>query len=521
MYCRTYYTSIPLHSYLLIGNLSDFSASVADSFKWYFIFMPLITLAGGIIYYLKIARKGKRTPNPKIYYPLYVLFLFGAILLFDIKEGGTLHKLKILSDSCNLKGVVVPLYTLGGVWVNEYIKSAEPFSPTLQKEVENWLSQQEKLTLPYWNDSIRKKRKHPENLVIVLCESLESWVVGKKIEGKEVTPYLNRLLEDSTTFYAPNVLTQVGAGRSIEGQLLITTGMLPMYNKVYAYEAVDDRFFSLPKAFREEGGKSVLFTCDKPYVWNQYPVSRAFGWEKLVHHDDFRNDELIGEFRLLSDGSLMQQVTDKLSNENYWEEGEKALIMVVTYSGHNPFKLPEHLKKIRLNGKYPEVISNYINCANYTDSAIEKFIEYLKTRQDWENTMVMITGDHEGLAADRKTALANVNSSEFVDPNQHTPLIILNSPVAGLYESELGQVDIYPTLLDLMGLDKYVWRGLGRSIFDPGKPKLAISTDNNIVGETLSVDSLEMKHIKDARDISDIILKFNLLRHYPDSVSIN
>lgn len=34
MYCRTYNSMIPLESYLLASNLSDFTASVIDSMRW-------------------------------------------------------------------------------------------------------------------------------------------------------------------------------------------------------------------------------------------------------------------------------------------------------------------------------------------------------------------------------------------------------------------------------------------------------------------------------------------------------
>ena len=49
MYCRTYFTAIPLDSYLLAGNLSDFKASVVDSMRWYDILLPLSTLAAIIV----------------------------------------------------------------------------------------------------------------------------------------------------------------------------------------------------------------------------------------------------------------------------------------------------------------------------------------------------------------------------------------------------------------------------------------------------------------------------------------
>lgn len=147
---------------------------------------------------------------------------------------------------------------------------------------------------------------------------------------------------------------------------------------------------------------------------------------------------------------------------------------------------------------------------NYTDNSLSTLIEYLKSRPDWGETMVVITGDHEGLADCRKEAMRNPHSREFVDAGQHTPLIILNSPVAGRYDGQLGQVDIYSTIVDLMGWHDYRWQGMGQSVVAPDFPGVAIGFADDIEGDVSSVDSTRLDHLKRARDVSDKILRFNL-----------
>ena len=60
-------------------------------------------------------------------------------------------------------------------------------------------------------------------------------------------------------------------------------------------------------------------------------------------------------------------------------------------------------------------------------------ISYIKSRPDYDNTSIIITGDHEGLAVYRK-CLSEYYS--YVSPNQYTPLIILNTP------TEIGETQI-------------------------------------------------------------------------------
>ncbi len=96
---------------------------------------------------------------------------------------------------------------------------------------------------------------------------------------------------------------------------------------------------------------------------------------------------------------------------------------------------------------------------------------------------------------------------------QFTPFIVLNSPVGGRYDKVMGQIDMYPTLLNLMHLDSYGWKGMGQSVFAPGKPAFAISSmTNRIEGDTVGVDPAVMNNIKEARSISDKIITFDALR---------
>ena len=87
-------------------------------------------------------------------------------------------------------------------------------------------------------------------------------------------------------------------------------------------------------------------------------------------------------------------------------------MQLVTYSGHAPFKLPEELKEIHFSPAIPQKMNDYMTTARYTDKAIGKFVEYLKTLPQYDETLIVITGDHEGLATyreelDRKSTRLN------------------------------------------------------------------------------------------------------------------
>ena len=121
------------------------------------------------------------------------------------------------------------LYTVFGSLCYDLAGQQQKLTPELEAKIEEWLSKKPKheVALP---DSSTNRRT---NCIIILAESLESWVLEKEVEGQEITPYLNKLLKDSTTIYAPHVLTQVKGGRSIDAQLILCTGLLPINSGTY------------------------------------------------------------------------------------------------------------------------------------------------------------------------------------------------------------------------------------------------------------------------------------------------
>nr|WP_288676458.1 LTA synthase family protein [uncultured Alistipes sp.] len=400
-----------------------------------------------------------------------------------------------------------PLYTLFGTLYFDYANKQPKLTKEQEHEIHTWLSERPAL-IPMPDIESR------DNCIFILAESLESWVLNLTVENQEITPYLNKLLKEPTTLYAPHVLTQVNGGRSIDAQLLVLAGLLPLRTGAYSCRFPFNTYYTLPKAMKElKATRNYLLTVDKTKTWNQGAVAQSFGIDTIISHPDFRLAEAFGNRKRLGDRAFFSQCREKMENGEIWHSGENIFIQMVTYSGHAPFKMPESLKSVHFSNRIPEVMADYMTVAHYTDEAIGKFVEYLKTRPEYERTMVVITGDHEGLADHRK-GLCHIKAGKgIVSENEFTPFIVLNSPVAMYYTKVMGQVDIYTTLLNLLGLENYRWSGIGQSILDSGKPGVAISPQKGIKGDTLSLSRDELLRIKQSLEVSDRIIQFDKLKN--------
>lgn len=504
MYFRTYYSAIPASSYLEAGNLADFKASVTDSLRWADIVLPLITIATAVIAFRY--KTTKRQPLTAVL-KWWAAPLAGFALLLtgvNLCKGGFHKSLRSVRQSAYLCSADAPIFSVFGCIWYDITDAAEPITPEKQAEIERWLASQPKHQPA---DSVTEKRS---NLLIVFAESLESWVLEKKVDGKEITPCLNRLLKEKSTLYAPNVLTQVKGGRSIDAQLMICSGLLPLMSGTYSSLYYDNTFYTLQKAMRGlKHSRSYLLTIDKVSTWNQGAVARSFGTDTIISYHDFKMTEAFGSHKRIGDASFFQQCREKIERGEVWKPGESVYMQFVTYSGHAPFKLPDHLRTITFPASIPEKAADYMTTAHYTDKAIGDFVAYLKTLPQYKETIVVIVGDHEGLASYRQELIGNPACRGLVSDKQLTPFIVLNSPVGMRYDKFMGQIDIYPTLLNLMQLDAYRWHGLGQSILDPRKQGVAVGSVMNVEG---TGSDKEVERLKEAHTVSDYMLRYDWLK---------
>lgn len=504
MYFRTYYSAIPASSYLEAGNLADFKASVTDSLRWADIVLPLISIATAVMAFRY--KTTKRQPLTAVL-KWWAAPLAGFALLLtgvNLCKGGFHKSLRSVRQSAYLCSADAPIFSVFGCIWYDITDAAEPITPEKQAEIERWLASQPKHQPA---DSVTEKRS---NLLIVFAESLESWVLEKKVDGKEITPCLNRLLKEKSTLYAPNVLTQVKGGRSIDAQLMICSGLLPLMSGTYSSLYYDNTFYTLQKAMRElKHSRSYLLTIDKVSTWNQGAVARSFGTDTIISYHDFKMTEAFGTHKRIGDASFFQQCREKIERGEVWKPGESVYMQFVTYSGHAPFKLPDHLRTITFPASIPEKAADYMTTAHYTDKAIGDFVAYLKTLPQYKETIVVIVGDHEGLASYRQELVGNPACRGLVSDKQLTPFIVINSPVGMRYDKFMGQIDIYPTLLNLMQLDAYRWHGLGQSILDPRKQGVAVGSVMNVEG---TGSDKEVERLKEAHSVSDYMLRYDWLK---------
>ena len=146
---------------------------------------------------------------------------------------------------------------------------------------------------------------------------------------------------------------------------------------------------------------------------------------------------------------------------------------LITLTNHFPFELDEEDKLIPEYIQTLSTLNRYFQAVRYMDEAIKVFFEDLKEKGLYDNSIIVMYGDHYGISENHNKAMGMYLDKEITPFDnaklQRVPLYI-HIPGYGKGETidkVSGQIDIRPTLLHLIGIETKDDMQLGADIFSP------------------------------------------------------
>jgi len=484
-----------------MGNLKGLGGSIFSSFKPVDIFFILPSILLLIYYFGFLKRRIVATDfRSRIKMFILLIFLSGSVIGWNLYSCRN-NELNLLSEHHLFKyDVVNATWNYGFLiyWVWDIADGLDKDRTLTTQEktfVDGWIADHKR------NESNQApKITNRKNIILIIVESLETFPIGKYIADNEITPNIDLLLKSENCFYAPYVLSQVKDGRSSDSQLIINSGMLPINSGAACFRYPESKYYTLSKALKGKGYSSHTLIGGEASYWNQKILNEDMGFDELISKENFRADEIY-EFGL-SDSSFLSQSIEKISNFS-----QPFFTQVITLSSHYPFNLPDHRIYLKVPGDCPPELARYINSIHYIDRYLGIFFSELRKNDLFENSIIVITGDHD--AFNHEPYLEDKYGKKFLTKNEFIPLIVLNTDKKELYSHLLGQIDIYPTLIDLFGLNGYQWHGLGRSIYDKNKKELVVDAKQQVWGDLKNISKEDIIYAKTAWQVSNIIISKN------------
>lgn len=296
-------------------------------------------------------------------------------------------------------------------------------------------------------------KRPPRNIVLITVESLSAKFLGSFSNPDGLSPRLDTLAREGVLF------TQLYATgtRTVRGLEALSLGTPPIPGQAIVRRPNNEHLATVGEILRRQGYETLFLYGGYGYFDNMNTYFAGNDY-RVVDRTDFPKESVgfanvwgvADEF--LFDNSLAQL-------DQTYAAGKPFLAQIMTTSNHRPFTYPDGRIDIPSPGKREGGVK-------YTDYAIGRFIDQARSKPWFKDTLFVIVADHCASAAG-KTSLPL--------EGYRIPLILYAPDLLkpGRDDRLASQIDIPPTLLDVMGLpgDDHFF---GISLFEqdePGQPQ--------------------------------------------------
>lgn len=367
-----------------------------------------------------------------------------------------------------------------------------------------------------------------KNLVVIQLEAIQQFVINNSVNGREITPNLNKLV--ASGIYFDNYYYQTAGGGTSDAEFAANISMFPMKEGAVYIRKPGNYYYSLPIRLKEEGYSTLAMHGYKPGFWNRSVIYKNIGFDEFYNKDNMAENELLGMG--ISDKDFFKQAIKKLKTQK-----QPFHAFLITLSSHFPYKNDKSKYSSFDVGEYKDtLLGDYLEAVHYTDEALGEFVEELQNSGMLDDTVLAIYGDHHGIPKDNENDLAEFLGKEsFTSMDwqllQKVPMIIKIPGADSRTESTVGgSVDFTPTILNIMGIEAGNQPSLGRDLLNSQEGLVAlrngsfvtkdmvyISNENicydTLTGKELPTSQYAEKKLEAGRllDYSDIIIKFDLV----------
>ncbi len=319
---------------------------------------------------------------------------------------------------------------------------------------------------PEQQDNGMTGRLSGKNVILVLMESMDDWMIG------EHTPTLEKLMAEGvnfTRFHTP----VYGGIRTFNTEFCINTGSFLSSQGGYAFDYVTNTYRqSLAYQLREQGYSAKTFHYNDPSFYSRGEFSPAMGYEEYVCYADYvtETDEKALNNLLYDDNLLFD---NQGLNREFFREGQPTLNFIITRSAHLSYKYNEVLSYWGLK-QYPEYRgmtgNEETDCAylkaKLVDDLFARLLEELEARDQLENTVIIGVTDHYTYGYKNMEALLSLSGVEETILLERTPCFLWGGGlVPQTVDKVLNTSDLLPTVLNLLGVES-PYSYIGRDAFD-------------------------------------------------------
>lgn len=372
------------------------------------------------------------------------------------------------------------------------------------------------------------------NVIFVSMESLQSFVINQEMNGHVVTPFLNSLTQDQDTYYFSDFYHQTGLGKTSDSEFILENGFLGSGNGAAFFTNGENTYTSLSQRLGENGYYTSVMHANNKSFWNRDRMYQSLSIDHFYDVDAYT----IGEGQSVSWG---------MKDIPFFEQSAQILGQVeqpfatrlITLTNHHPFELEEQDKLIPEYDSNSGTLNRYFQTVRYMDESLKVFFEQLKANGVYDNSIIVMYGDHYGISELHHKAMAQYLGKEQLTAYDHALLqsVPMFIHIPGSNDGQeitttSGQMDLRPTILHLLGISTASDVEFGNDMFSEEHPNFVPFRDGRVItsdyvytqdvcydratGEETTIDvcAPAMERAASVMHYSDQIISMDLLRFF-------
>lgn len=346
-----------------------------------------------------------------------------------------------------------------------------------------------------------------KNIIVLQLESIQNFLYKAEINGKEITPNMNKFLDENIRL--TNMQSQSYTSTA-DSEFAVQMSLYPLENGLSFSKYFNVEYEDMFTLMTKNDYYTSYIHGNVGSFWNRDKVYPRFEIDEINFIDSFeKTDEKIMGY--LSDELLYKQTIDKMK-----EYKEPFFINMLSASSHTGFTLDgldENKKNDILTidvGTYKGTpIGNYLESVNYADVQFGMFIEELKKNDLYDDTVIFIFGDHYGLRVEEETMYQYLENECGITLNEVQKKINFTNVLAGIHvpglkkrviTKPISKLDIKPTILSLAGIEDENDISLGMSIFSD--KEYAATNEGTIITKDMYFDSQKWYYIETGEEVN-------------------
>lgn len=323
-----------------------------------------------------------------------------------------------------------------------------------------------------------------KNVMVIHLESFQQFLIGYKWKGKEVTPNLNKLYHAKNTLSFSNFYNQVGQGKTSDAEMMLENSLFGLQSgSAMSSYGTSNTFESAPAILNQQGGyTTAVMHGGAGSFWNRNNAYKQFGYEYFMPLSYYQNKPKYYIGYGLKDKIFFSQsikYIERLPQPFY--------LKLITVTNHYPYDLDKKNQSIAKTETGDETVDGYVQTAHYLDQAIGQLMRWLKKTGLDKNTLLVFYGDHYGISGNHHKASAELlNQDEFTNFDnlkfQRVPLMFhMRSLKGGIKKTYGGEIDVLPTLLNLLGIKNKKTIQFGHDLLSKKAPQIVAQRNGDFI----------------------------------------